>query len=257
MTNLFYMRSPNFGDALNVVLHKAITQQEPTWTDPDRQGTILAIGSLAHCAKPGNVLWGTGAMSDDLELQCDHTTQALAVRGPLTAWLLQKKGVDVSATVFGDPACLLPLYFPTPAALPDDFRGYDLVIPHYTDVQRAMGCTWREGTKVVSPMTDARKLIDLIANAFVVISSSLHAIIVAEAYEVPAVWVEFSDDVHGKGFKFIDYYLGSHYSYPTAVQIRGTQVPEEKISERILEWKPPIEKGRVREQLLNYCPFTL
>ena len=51
------------------------------------------------------------------------------------------------------------------------------------------------------------EFIDKIYSCKIVFSSSLHGIIVADAYHVPNVWVSFREDEHPDGnFKFHDYY---------------------------------------------------
>jgi hypothetical protein len=70
-----------------------------------------------------------------------------------------------------------------------------------------------------------------IAAAEVVISSSLHGIVFAHAYNRPAVWLKLSDRVIGAGFKFHDYY-GSIGFRPQAVATCGPDDPFESIVAR-------------------------
>ena len=258
MTKLFWIRSQNLGDALNPLLHKAITGKEPIWTEPGNPGTILAIGSLAHCAHPGDILWGTGAMADDMELQCDKTTEALAIRGPLTAWMLYKRGVNLSNTIFADPAILVPRFFPHPRDNSIDRKI--LIVPHYADCERAIKLPWNkncnEDCLIVSPMKHTETLIHLIAEANSVITSSLHSLIVAEAYNVPAVWVEFSGNVRGNGYKFVDWYLSTIRNPPSAIQIRDDKIPWNQIYDAVYDWTGSgIDLIELGDLLLEFCPF--
>lgn len=250
MTNLYWIQSSNFGDALNPVLHKAMMGTEPTYSEPDYPGTVLAIGSLAHCAKSGNILWGTGIMDPALPLQCDSTTKALAVRGPLTAWFLRQKGVDISTAVFGDPAVLLPLYFHY-RQTQSDYK--DLVIPHYADYELASQLPWKN-EKVIH-ITQCDDLLQRIAKARRVFTSSLHALIIAEAYEVPAVWVEFGNKVAGNGFKFLDYYLSTG-RWHEPLKISGGEIPYDELYKR--STKPDLNLfWKMQIRLKSVCPFVV
>jgi hypothetical protein len=88
-------------------------------------------------------------------------------------------------------------------------RQFDIgVIPHYvdSDIMR------NSDSSVLSiDVTDAhwRRTVDRITSCSVVISSSLHGIVVAEAYGVPAVWVQPSNRIVGGRFKFDDYFEGT------------------------------------------------
>ena len=51
-----------------------------------------------------------------------------------------------------------------------------------------------------------KKWVDDLCSCDCVISSSLHGLIIAEAYGIPTLWVKFSDEINGNDFKFYDYY---------------------------------------------------
>jgi hypothetical protein len=196
---LFWIGSSNFGDAVNVTLYKAITGSEPVYSEASHK--IIAIGSLAHAAAPGDIVWGTGAMSADLPLKCDSTTRVLATRGPLTDELLRQHGASPSG-IHGDPALLLPKFFPM-----NEEKKYKLgIIPHYVDYEEVVKM---DLGKIINLFESPLEVIKQICQCEKVISSSLHGIVAAEAYGVPAEWKEFSKGVAGNGFKFRDYYAGT------------------------------------------------
>lgn len=59
-----------------------------------------------------------------------------------------------------------------------------------------------------------QKWIDELCSCDCVISSSLHGLIIAEAYGIPTLWVKFSDEINGDDFKFYDYYASIGLSVP-------------------------------------------
>jgi pyruvyltransferase len=193
-------------------------------------------------------------MAEDFELKCDKSTEAKAIRGPLTAWMLHKRGLNLSRAIFADPAILVARFYPNTLVKITDPKM--VVIPHYADCDRAMKLPWGEYCQLISPMKDIEVLLKMIASADCVITSSLHILIAAEAYHVPAVWVEFSDSVRGGGYKFWDWYLSTIRNPPAAVQIRGDKIPWNQIYDAVYDWTgPSFDIDEMCNLLLDACPF--
>jgi hypothetical protein len=107
-------------------------------------------------------------------------------------------------SVYGDLAQLLPdVYKPAKPR-----HNKIVIVPHYVDyeIMQVDDSAFRTANVQSSDLFEE---IELIAGAELVVSSSLHGLIIAEAYGVPAIWVEASSNVLGSGFKFRDYYAAT------------------------------------------------
>jgi len=157
---------------------------------------LIGAGSTLWAANPGDVIWGTGMNSATHRTDTHDYSQVefLGVRGPLT------QQVFPQAKVIGDPALLAPLCFPRTVEATEEV-GY---LPHYVDYRKfdipeedeinIMNCN---PVAVLEEMWKYKKII----------STSLHGIILAHAYGIPAAWWEPSQNVNGDGTKFRDYGL--------------------------------------------------
>ena len=231
--NLYWLGGPNFGDWLTPLLYRLITGKEPTLgTAPPR---IFCIGSIASKALPGDILWGTGVLRESVRIHPDVT--ALAVRGPLTDAKLA-----TPCGVYGDPSLLLPEFYPIAVGV----KASPVIVPHYVDKPIVAS----DKFIVVDIQSDPLSIINQLASTEWVASSTLHGLSVAEAYGVPAVWVEFSDNVAGRGFKFRDYYLGTGREPPEPVDCRGGW-DKNAVEKQLALWTPPI----IHPKLLTTCPF--
>lgn len=192
---------PNFGDAMAPAVVQAVTRTTPVHVPSDYRGKILSVGSILHNLAAGDTVWGSGAITADaIEPPPDVTF--LAVRGPLTRSVIR---ADVPE-VYGDPALLLPKFY-KPALTGVAIKDVG-IIPHYVD-QPAMPRTADPHLRWIDVRQPWPSVVDEISACDVVVSSSLHGLIVAEAYGIPAVWTKASDEVLGGAFKFDDYYLST------------------------------------------------
>ncbi len=162
---LIYWRSPlgvNFGDYLSSVIVTKMAADRGFFLDEARPkpARLLAMGSILHMARDGDVVWGSGV--NGKISAAGHSFRQLdvrAVRGPLTRDYLVKRGIEVPA-VYGDPgllvADLLPTRFP-PAGNPDLPVVY---VPYLHD--RALMRGWEN---VISPLDPWQSVIDRISRA--------------------------------------------------------------------------------------------
>lgn len=206
---LFFWRpedgTVNFGDYLSLVtVDQSLRRHGYTLADETpRQTRMLAIGSILHYARNDDVIWGSGINGRPGQDDLNRRVQRLnvrAVRGPRTQEILRRRGFAVP-DVFGDPALLLPQLFPG-RFRPRRLRPF-VFVPNLHDLSFIGGVS----SHVVSPLGSWNRRIEAILEAELVLASSLHGLIIAEAYGIPARYVRLSNGE--SEFKYRDYYEGT------------------------------------------------
>lgn len=197
----------NFGDYISLKLvERIVGGQVRVCQSKDPEQKLLAVGSVLPCANTGDVIWGTGMNGKKMDPEAYRFEQLdiRAVRGPLTrSFIIENFSVDCPE-VYGDPALLLPYFFPE--FKKKDQPAFDyIIIPHYSDISSFPKDVY---PNAVYPTDPWRDVIRAILNSQFVISSSLHGLIVAEAYQIPARYLRISDNE--PLFKFQDYYFSTN-----------------------------------------------
>lgn len=195
----------NMGDHLSkVVVSSVLSLRDKTLLEKrDTRHRLIAIGSVLHFARTGDTVWGSGINGKlPAERNAFGMLDVRAVRGPKTRDFLLARGIPVPET-YGDPGLLMPKFFPADALEPPRPRPF-VVVPHFNEPAEKYRA-WAEHLVFpdCKPATFARQLL----GAELVVSSSLHGLILAEAYGIPAVYL---DAGNGEArFKYDDYYLGT------------------------------------------------
>ena len=196
---VFYFTSDkpiNLGDALSPVILSQFTEHQPELASSDESGKLLLIGSLLDIVSDNDIVCGIGSNKPNFTLEANDTMRFISVRGPLTRF--QIKGADVPKN-YGDPALLLPLmYFPK-----IEKKKKTGIIPHYVDKK------YFPKDQIIDIEQDYKTFVDQILECDEIISSSLHGIIIAEAYGIKTKWVMYGDKIEGGEFKYQDYFLGT------------------------------------------------
>jgi len=201
---VWWTQTDNYGDLLSPWLVSRIAKRPVTYA-PSGQTSYLAIGSIIKHARTESIVWGSGAFGSERKWSFKTATRYAAVRGPLTRSRLRNIGLPVPR-VYGDPALLTPLYF-YPAVEKDVEVGI---------VVRWSENTWRgikdvAGVKIIDLGTaDVEGVTRQIMACKRIISSSLHGLVIADAYGIPNAWLESDGGAGGSRpeggeFKFYDY----------------------------------------------------
>lgn len=214
---------PNFGDQISAPIVEWALQRPSRHVNAEHRGKLLAVGSILDVASDEDVVWGSGVHPTHYHVPSTRRLarffrrrpsrpHILAVRGPITRDFLLSLNIECPA-VFGDPALLLPRFF-KPDARPRRELG---VVAHYRDHAKLVAA----GLPVIDVGGAWQDVVSEIAACSRVISTSLHGIIIAEAYGVPAVWLRIHS---GEGFvKFADYYLSTGRAPQPAYSIEEAQ----------------------------------
>lgn len=213
-------RFVNFGDYLSLKLVERIVDSEVRVYKKKMftyEKKLLAVGSILVFADQNDVLWGTGTNGKrPLKSHYNFTDLDIrAVRGPLTRkFLMENLGVDCPE-VYGDPALLTPYFFPEFKRKKYPKHEY-IVIPHYSEESLYPKNDLYE---VVYPTEPLFTIFEKMMDAKFVISSSLHGVIVAEAFGIPARYLRITENE--PLLKYQDYYLATNrpdFQFATSVE---------------------------------------
>ena len=194
----------NFGDILGpTILHNLTGQKVAPSLD---EGSIISIGSVVNLNYPRSVkFWGSGIISQEVKLFSPEKHEYLAVRGPKTRERILSAGIECPET-YGDPALLMPLMFDKEQFLQDDKNKIGL-LPHWVDANIFSDQEQEfPDSKLIDIRSDADSVIREVLNSEIVITSTLHGLILCESYGVPCVYVKVGEKVMGGTFKYEDYF---------------------------------------------------
>jgi hypothetical protein len=196
---------PNFGDAMAPLLLERFAYINTEW-DTISHSKIASVGSILEHIPPlwDGVILGSGRLMETSRLHLQGmrsgiTAKILALRGPLSS-----RGIP-GDYVLGDPGLLA-----------DELVGYqekvwDLgIVPHFSDNELATRFKALIPVKysicIISPAQDPLEVIRQIGSCRRIVTSSLHGMIVADAFGIPRR-VEYTKtmDNDGGDYKFRDY----------------------------------------------------
>lgn len=205
---LFYWKPPqgglNFGDHLSkIIVSKILADKEHSLEEETNVSRrLLTIGSILHFANDNDVIWGSGINGKIDLAECKFKQlDVRAVRGPFTREFLLHKKINVPE-IFGDPAFLLPIIFPS--RFKRESKQAYAVVPNLHDLKIVQANNWKH---IVSPLWSWNKCVTEILKANFVIASSLHGLIIAEAYGIPARYIRLSETENL--LKYNDYMMGT------------------------------------------------
>jgi hypothetical protein len=168
-----------------------------------------------------------------------------ALRGSFTA-----KRLNVDQVVLADPGILASLLIDPPVK-----SAAVAVVPHYRDARFASSLAMPHNWLMVLPEQPVLHVLRQIASAEIVLSSSLHGLIVADAFGIPCVWAQARGVLKGTpSYKFNDYAtsrlrpMNDPIAYERAMSL-GFRVLQETAT------RPERDLCAWQQALINVFPF--
>lgn len=231
---MYYANKPNMGDQLNrLIVEKCwgLSVRRRTYLTGSVSGIGSGLGNLTYSDNkfkasvefvtgfifPRVTVWGTGFINYrkfDNPFFRKHITFA-AVRGELSKRRVQRilgRDIDIPTGDAGILASTLLSERPK--------KKYSVgIIAHYKEQDEPIFGKLLDhypNSKYIDLRDDPLKVVIEIAECDVIISSSLHGLIVADSFNIPNIHLVVSNNLLGDGFKFDDYYSAygmEHVSY--------------------------------------------
>jgi len=273
----------NFGDELGPAIVKRILQRKyPKCSveevrvmnlnkrvDFNHSGSIclFTVGSVFFLTRDNDHFWGTG--NGDVSAKFCKMYKNMtyySVRGPKTAEVITKRcdlekinrpllGSSLVPAEFGfdaagDPGFLVPFIYPEYKYDATNASLDHCIIPHYFDRNKKFLKTIPK-QQVLTVQQSWQSMVQKMLQCKFVISSSLHGVILAEAFGIPAGWLIQGSRVGT--FKFKDYFS----SFGTG----RTWNASTSLADALQAGPPPILPLEVREayadRIMKTFPYHL
>jgi pyruvyltransferase len=196
-----WLADKNWGDAFTPFLFEegfgVEVEHAASW-----DAELFSCGSLIDRVPDGfqGHILGSGIGFSETRKDLTRVQGPLLLRGKLTS----DRCKSSETARFGDPGILASL-FVSPHIRKKRRYG---VIPHYVDKKNEELEFWVEckDALYINIEGGIRSVIQAVASCEVIVSSSLHGLVIADSLGIPNKWVKLSDKLLGDGLKFRDYY---------------------------------------------------
>jgi pyruvyltransferase len=194
----------NFGDCLQPVLlkHYGFTPVYCQTKDAD----VVLVGTVLQWIPPEypGIILGAGGAD---QRYCFPNARIMGVRGRLTLQNLELPQKD--RITLGDPGLLLSYVYPSAMA-----KKWVLgIVPHFVDKNHSIIRGWQERfadrAVVIDVLRHPQQVVAAIKQCHHIISSSLHGLVVADAFGIPNVRFVIRETMPATpyyDFKYADYY---------------------------------------------------
>jgi pyruvyltransferase len=237
---------PNLGDAISPIVVEYLLKQKNLSLDMSVQKTkhLYAIGSVISAGIQDCTVWGSGVLYTTLGYRIkDRDLDIRSVRGPMTRMLLMEYGYVVPE-IYGDPAIFMPeIYKPSNVQ-----KSYKYgIVDHKNGSKHLNDLSGLDGNYILIDIKtrDYKKFIDDLVSVEYVISTSLHGIILAESYGIPAILVQPDFSL----FKYYDWYCGTGRSQ-FAIHKNLKDI-------KVLDFMEVPDLTEIRENVRNAFPYDL
>jgi len=205
----------NLGDYFGVIVVNWMLQRKGLSLDDyvEKKKHLLTVGSGAVKSYQNMTIWGSGVERElpqkyrrFFQRRWFRKLDIRAVRGPKSRDYLMRLGHKVPE-VYGDPAILMPLIYNNLSDIGNGGDRYDVSIIPQLVTEKSIREKYPDAHIISMNTNDYKSVIDQIAQSKLIISSSLHGVILADAYGVPSVWYRgLGKDID---FKYLDYYAST------------------------------------------------
>lgn len=252
--NLEWVSNHNLGDELAPVIYNWMLEKKKIKKEAKINHTVhlMTVGSMIGSWDFDAVIWGSGIhlFSNINRLFLLKSLQKLdvrAVRGPITRNALKSCGHECPE-VYGDPAILMPLIY-CPKKIEKKNR-VSIVLHYHAEQKWLLELEHQSQMKYLNIGTDNyEQYICEMLSAEKIISSSLHGIILAETYGIPAVFLNTGGYVDQALMKYYDWYYSTN-----RYNVKMARTVEEAIK---MTPMPLPDLKIMQNNLLNSFPYDL